>query len=393
MKGKKVSTLTLVLIAIAVLILLVIFLNLTLKNIRTVKTTITESSYISDELEGYAQRIGNLESVAFLDGKTLFENDVEILLVDHMEQSAAIVREGEYSGVEYEALDKRIINCNSYTATIDDKITIIINCDEILDDPVVRAVVASYVQGALGFVELSPEEVEYFPSADMDAEEGYYRYMMIEGLKKAVFEGENLKEFAYYYDGWTQHMEGKNQLAIMNFDYYDGIKEYIGLKVKMYEDGEFDAIEYLNGYLNEFGIYDKNEEHRVLGLLWCLLQEREGEDIYANRSWSDIYRYALRSTPYVDVDEADGFELYKQKFDLMTQSISEVISSTQQKVDDVPAVKLALISENYGDVIKVGDGKYIYCDFKARDENLIIIEKDYMLAEISSLSILYYCER
>lgn len=392
MTGKKISTLTLVLITVVVLILLIVFLNLTLKNIKTVKTTISETSYVSEELTYYAQRIGNLKSVVFLDNKTIFDNNIEILFVDHLGQSAAIVRKDGFTGVEYNTLDKRIINCNSYTATIDDKVTIIINCDEILEDPVVRAVVAAFVHGASGFVELSPEEVEYFPSVQMDVREGYYRYMMIESLREAVFEGENLKEFGYYYEAWTQLMEKQNQLSIINYDYHDGLKEYISLKVMMYEHEEFDILSYLNGHVNKFGIYDKSDEHLVLGLLWCLLQERDGEDIYSNRTWSDIYRYALRSTPYVDVDEADEFKQYKQKFDMMTQSINDVVSSTEELEKDVLPVQLALVSETYTGVIKVEDGRYIYCDFIARDENHKLIERDYMLAEISPFSILYYYE-
>lgn len=392
MTSRKISTLTLVLIAAFVFVLLIVFLNLTLKNIKTVKTTMKETSYISKELTHYAERIGKLKSVTFLDGKTLFDNDVDILLVDHLGQSAAIVRQGGFAGVEYETLDKRIINCNGYTAAINGETTIIINCDEILEDPVVRAVVAAFMQGASGFVELSPSEVEYFPNAQMDAKESYYRYKMIESFKETLFKGQSLKAFGYYYDGWTEYTQDKNQLAIINYDYHDGLKEYIALKVMMYEDSEMDVQDYIKQYINEYGIYNKNDEYRVLGLLWCLLQEGKGEDIYANRTWSDIYRYALRSTPYADVDEGDGFEQYREKFDMMTQNIVEVISSTKVREKDVLPMQLVLISETYSDVIKVGDGEYIYCDFIARNENKNLIKKDYMLTEILPYSILYYCD-
>lgn len=174
---------------------------------------------------------------------------------------------------------------------------IVLNCDKILGNAVERAISLSYRYILDNFKKLNPGEIDYFQTVKEDERERYYRYEMIEALKSAYFDNENLERFRYYYHMREKYM-GEKQLGIAEYDYYDGFKEYIELKVKILREPDYDIRAYIDNMINEYGIYNKTDEYKLMGLFWFLLADREGLDVLM-RDDVRVDRYKLYALQFL----------------------------------------------------------------------------------------------
>ena len=386
------KTSRMILIIIVLVIIFALFLNFAFKRIQTVEMDVTrdEEAQVSDKILGYIDEIRAMSDVEFISGVRFLDDDIQILLVDHTDKAAAMLYEDDYYAVDYGKLDKNLVYCNSYNVYIGKRPAVIINCDEILDDPLERAVVAVYQFKAGGFETLNPIKADYFPSRERDAGECYLRYKMVESLRAAYLNNSGLEEFYFYYRSWVDLPEVRDHEEIIKYDYYDGIKEYLKLKVRQLKDSGYDTGAFIDSFLNEFGIYDKDDEHSVLGLLWCLISERKDVDILQkDRMQSDRYRLLLKDTPYADFEDEDrnGFLI---RFNEMVQEIDNLISDANRDMADVVPVELILTAETYEGAAKIDDNHYIYRDYTARDEYGELIKAENMLVRISAYKIEYY---
>ena len=221
-----------ILIIIILIVIFGLFLNYSFNKIQTVdmNVEVIQIDNISPILQNNVNRLYSLSGIPFINNLTMFDYDIEIMFVDHQNKQAVLVGKNEYNSVEYQTLDKNIISCNSYTVYINKQPTIVVNCDEILEDPVAQAIMLSYQFGAQGFETLNPNEVEYFQNPNMDKVESYLRFMMIDSLMDVYFNDTTLETFNFYYDSWIEHSKEDRYQDIVNYDYYDGIREYIILK-------------------------------------------------------------------------------------------------------------------------------------------------------------------
>ena len=251
-----------------------LFMGVALKKIQTVdmEITVTEQALLGDVLpEVINDLIMYKDSV--LTGDTPI-SALELLLIDHINEEAALWREGEAASVDYGALDTGITYSNHYLVYIDNVPTLILNCDAILGDAFERGLVLSYQYRLGSLAKLNPGNIRYFQSSEENMNIRYQRYQMIESLKKAYESSSSLDAFAYHYQQWRDIM-GEQYLQVTEYDYYDGMKGYLTYKVRQLRDPNYDLMAYMDAQKNAYGIYSKLKEYELLGTLWFLMAERQ----------------------------------------------------------------------------------------------------------------------
>ncbi len=282
----EISSKKLVIGIIIVGALFVLFLNFAFNSIQKVEMDVTfdEDAYVSDYLMDIAETIASKADNHYVDDVSMNDIKMNLILVDHVNKSACFVEGEAISRLDYEELDRRYINCNSYLMTtgVNNRATIIVNCDEILGDAVARAISSMYHYGYCTTSVLSPERVEYFANKEQDMIVSYYRYQMIESAKSAYFDGEKLDVLYENYRLYSESLAENTAREAVNYDYYDGLKEYVYVQVMMEDDEGFDLESYINSFVNEQGIYTKDDEYKAMGLLLCLLLKEKGISITEN---------------------------------------------------------------------------------------------------------------
>lgn len=385
------STRKLILIIIGLTVLLVVFFNFALRQIATqsIKVTVDPYGIPSEHLQTQINQMEDLWHVAILDSVTPADNDIQILWVDHAQASAVLHTPDQRQVVEYDAIDPTILQCNQYSAHINGKTTVIINCDEILPDPVTRAVQMIYQQGILGHVDLNAEQAGYYPVIQLDETACYLRREMVDSLYTFLAYDTDLTAFKTYTTAWIDLVgEGKSQ-AIAQYDYYDGVKEYIQYQILRLRHGEILLMDYLMPYYNIYSIMDPTDEYRVMGLLWCLAREASGEPILLRSGMQrDPYRILLVDVPLAPLDEIDMDDAFLAAIEMMQSERTDFVRRVLAACDRIEPRPLTLQAEDYEHVIRTERG-YIYTNYTARLTDGTEIRSDAVLVEIAPYIIRY----
>jgi hypothetical protein len=383
-----------ILIIIGLLVLFFLFLHAALNQIQTVDLDIRTApdDTVTDELTGTAEAFLRYGGTPFIRDITIDDMGLQVLFVDHLAGQAVLARDGTHTPVDYQALDRSVIYCNQYYAYSAKQPTLIVNCDPILGDAAERAIIACYQYELCDLGALDPGNINYFETLDEDERERFYRYQMIESLKDVYFEGQGLDAFRFYYQQWCDHL-GQAYHEILDYDYYDGLKAYIEVKVRGQMTPNYDPKEYIASMKNEYGVYDKAVEYRLMGLLWCLVAEGEGQDIF-NRAGmgSDQYQKLLDDTPLGSINDDDDWHAFYRCYQLYMDDLVSMAEKCQNTAATIQPRELSLTAESYGQTIQVGESRYIYLDYIARDDQMEIIQKNCMLAKIQAYNILYYAD-
>lgn len=373
-------------------VLLALFMNYAFKKIQTVELKITTSTSqeIDEDIKRIIKEIDEIKDVAFIGKVTL--SDIQILFIDHLDEEAVFWENGNFEVVEYESLNKTIISGNSYVVYISKKPTLILNCDPILGDVVERATMLIYQYLIGNMSALNPSEISYFQTLNENIKEQYYRYEMIEAMKRSYFENESFEQVYHYYYKWSEIL-GEKHLIVGNYDYYDGLKMYALIKIKTYRNPDFNLEEYVNGKMNIYGIYSKEDSYSVAGLLWFLLADRDGVDVFSSDDVkTDRYKILLQGTPLITIEDKNAFESYEVKYKNYIKDIEYIVEISEKYINTVEPISLNLISEKYDETIKIDDNYYIYINYVARYDNLNLIKREYIITKVSPYKIHYYLD-
>lgn len=387
------NTKKMIIATIFVGILFILFLGYVFNNIQKVELDINilEGSEIDLKLNDIAHGIIDKYDVAFVDDISLKDIGTDILLVDHENKSACIIKRQLAYAVDYEKLDKNIVYCNNYIAIADGVKILIINCDKILGNAIARAIAAAYHYEYTETSSLSPESVVHFQTAKQDGETDFYRYAMIESAKNAYFNDEKLDDFYYYFDQWT-YLKGVNQYQeVINYDYYDGFKAYVTTKVLAELNDGFSMEEYLDSYKNKYGIYSKDDEFAAMGLLWFLLSEKQEKSVLYNEELRiDRYKTILEGVPLGQVDDEQLHFEYNKKFKQYQEDIKSIIELCKDDITAISPVSPIIVTETYEGTIKVADNQYIYINYIGIDSNSNLIKQEYLTADIQPYSMEFF---
>jgi len=383
----------LVLAIIFTSILFILFLGYAFNSIQKVELDIEimKGQEIDSKLSNIAKIIIDNNDVAFCDDISMQGIGTNILLVNHESDSACIISNQSVFAVEYEKLDKNMINCNNFIVLVNDVKTVIINCDDLLGNTVARAITAVYHYEYGGMERLNPESVVHFQTTEQDEQVGFLRYAMIESAKSAYFNGEKLDSFYYYYDQWVDNVGLNQYKEVINYDYYDGLKAYITAKVLVVTEKDFSLEEYLNSYKNQYGIYSKDNEFAIMGLMWCLIADKQGNNVLLKDDQkSELYKMMLEGIPLGEVDDKKAHTEYAKKFILYQKDIQRAIELCKDDVATITPVTLIMVTETYDGTIKVDNNHYIYINYVGIDSDHNLIEKKYLTIEIQPYSLKYY---
>lgn len=387
------DTKKLVLIIIFTGILFILFLGFAFNSIQKVELDIDilKDQEIDSKINNMAQMIIDHNNVAFCDDISMQDIGTNILLVNHESGSACMISNQSVLAVDYEKLDKNMVNCNQFIVLVDDVKTVIINCDDRLGDTVARAITAVYHYEYAGIERLNPESVVHFQTTEQDDQIGFSRYAMIESAKSAYFDDEKLDSFYYYYDQWVDHIGVNQYKEVINYDYYDGLKAYMTLKVLAVTEKDFSIKEYLDSYKNQYGIYSQDDEFAVMGLMWFLVTEKQGSNVLLKDDQkSELYNRMLEGVPLGEVDDKKAHTEYAEKFILYQKDIQRVIEICQDDDASITPVTLIMVTETYDGTIKVDNNHYIYLNYIGIDSHHNLIKKEYLTIEIQPYSLKYY---
>lgn len=387
------DTKKMIIAVIIVGILFVLFLGYAFNSIQKVEFDIEITDETIDiELSDIAETIISKYNTEYVDNKSLQDIDMDILLINHQNESACIIKGQQAYAVDYKKLDKSIVYCNSFLVESKGRRTMIINCDEILGNSSARAIANAYHYEFASSANLSPQNVEYFQTINQDETISFYKYAMIESAKQSYFIDENLDEFYYFYDQWIYYDGMNHYQEVINYDYYDGLKAFVYTKVMNDIDKRFDIKTYIESYKNDFGIYSKDDENKIMGMLWCLLMEKQGKNIFIkdDDKIKDMYKMLLEGTPQGYVEDDALKRDYHNDFIAYIKSIENTITEYKDDVNLINAISPTITAETYTGTIKVEDNYYIYIDYAARDIDNELLEQDYVLAELAPYTIKFF---
>ncbi len=317
-------------------------------------------------------------------------NTFGFLLVDHLDKQAVLWLNGEEEVISYEGLDVSIIYSNHYMAYISGKPIVVLNCDPLLGDAFERGIVLAYQYRFGTVTTLNPSEIRYFQSPKENIPVRYLRFQMIETLKDVSLDSADMEAFAHYYWKWQEQM-GENTHQVAEYDYYDGLLAYLTLKVRQMKDLEYDVESYIEGLQNDYGVYSKTSEYKVLGLLWFLVAENTGMPLYEDDDVkSDRYKLLIHSVPYSTVEVNDNYSEFQEAYgrylaDL--EGLSEEMVMVQAKLEPI---SLELVSESYDETIQIGVDLYVYTNYRGRLADMSVIDAQTMLARVSPYNIEYF---
>ncbi len=305
-------------------------------------------------------------------------------------------------------MDELITRGNHYFAYVDNEPTLILNCDSILGDPFERTVVLAFSQRLNSLSKLNPSKLNYFQTINEDIEVRYIRYNMIESLLRAYSEtdpkkdldssalDENLAAFGAYYSSWKDLL-GEKTLHVSEYDYFDGMKAYLTTKVRRLRDSEYDITKYIDGMTNGFGLYSKSREYEVMGLLWFLLAEDKGMDVFSNDDVrSDRYKLLLDGVPYTSVEslkdnQTISYDDYEAIYLEFQSELEDQVVAIRDQFKDSEPITLNLISESYSDTVVVDENTYMYLDYVARyDDNTLLTSNQQLVEMTPPYTIHYY---
>ena len=374
---------------------LALFLGFAFDSIQKVNTSfeIIEDGEIPAEMAEVADAILQNHAVPYVDGITLDTIGMDILLVNHQIQAACLVQNQKKLAVDYETLDTTIRHCNQYRLIANGSDTMVINCDEILGDPVVRAIAHAYHYAFASTETLNPASIDYFPSVNQDETISFYRYAMIESAKQCYFGDAPLHDFYCFYDQWINVQGLDTYQEVILYDYYDGLYAFVKAKVLQGFDSGFDLAEYIKQYENDFGIYAKDRESEAMGMLWCFLREKQGEPVIVEQAEiKDIYRSLLGNTPLGQAEYTALEARYHQAFSEYMHYIADITDRHQNDMQSMPSWIPSLTAETYAETIQVDANYYIYLDYTARKDNNDLLALKAVLAKISPYTITLFTD-
>lgn len=376
--------------------LFLVFLGYAFSSIQKVDMDIEvmHSKAIDAKLKSIANEIIEKSSVQYVDNVSIQDINTDILLVNHQNKSACIIKGQSVLAANYEKLDKNMVYCNNFIVLVDGRKTLIINCDEILGNAAARAISYMYHYEYVTTNNLSPQSVECFQTITQDETISFYKHAMIESAINAYFNDEKLDRFYYFYDQWSYYKGTNHYQEVINYDYYDGLRTFVYAKVLDDIDINFSMKEYIDSFKNQYGIYSKDDESSVMGMLWCLLMEKQGRNIICDEdARSDIYIMLLEGVPQGQVEEKDLRNDYHEKFVKYIGRIDKIIEEHKEDMTAINPISPIITAEVYSGTIKVEDNHYIYIDYRAREEDNTLMQQDYLTAKVLPYTIEYFIRK
>ncbi len=384
------SSKKLIMMIIVASVLLVLFMGYAFKKIQTVdiKLTYLDSPLKDQSLLEVRDTLNEYKDVTFVSDSTI--GSINVLLVNHRSQTSVLWHEGHTQVVDYMKLDPSIINGNHYMAYNSNEPTLILNCDPILGDPFERAVVITYQHRLSSLTDLNPSEIDYFEHTDENVIHRYERFQMIESLKSAYLHSNDLETFGYYYIKWKEDV-GEDYQLIIDYDYYDGLAAFLTYKVRQLVEPDYRVELFLDDMINPYEVYNKSTEYEVMGLLWFLIAEEKGLNLFQKDDVrTDHYKLLLDGTPYTSIEEGTSYNDYAEKYQAYQKGLKSLVDTAVLQSENDDLISLNLISESYGDTIKVADTKYIHLDYKGRYKDDSLLEKEVLMVEVTPYSIKYF---
>lgn len=375
--------------------LLMVFLQKAFNNIQKADIDFTDATGpASERLESIADDVIDSYDVMFVDETSLRDLNLGILLLDHAEASALLIKDGTKKNIDYGSIPTSVSYCNTYIVEANQMETMIINTDVLLGDPFVRTIAYGYHYRFAKMNTLNPESIDYFITTQQNKETRFLRYMMIESAKAALLDDTNMDVLSYYYDEWGTRISDDVRNNVSNYDFYDGFLSYVSWKAMLYQDPDIALSQYLDGFINEDHIYDQDTEFRVMGLLYCLLAEREGIALI-DTGKRPVNRYSalLRNSVIGDGDalESDKRVQFEVNLSSHISQVESMIQMNQATLDSGKKKDIVITAESYEHAIAVEDNAYIYMNYQARLEDGSIFEVPYQVVRITPIKV-YYLE-
>lgn len=384
------QTKRLVLILIIAIIAFGLFMGYALKKIQTIDRDYTYlDEPLTDEHLLDVTKTLNKHKEETLVGQAPI-SAIKVLLINHLSETAVLWHGEVIAVVDYTSLGDAERHCNYYWVYSDDEPTLILNCDLLLGDPFERAVALAYQQRYGDISRLNPEPFSYFQGSNEDPRERFYRHAMILSLMEAYDERDDLEVFGHYYRAWADTV-GESHLAITEYDYYDGLKALIKMRVRQLENSSYTPKDYIATLQNDQGIISKSREYEAIGLLWWVLAEKKGLAILESDDVrTDKYKLLLDGVAYAPIDDTEAYENFKITYESYNKEVESLINKAQSYASEQQAITRELLSERYEDTLLVSDKLYLYLDYVAREDDQTLIKKEMLLVEISPYSIKYY---
>ena len=336
--------------------------------------------------------INNALDIIDKDSKNEFEfiNNSVILLIDNVNKDAVIYSKGEINSLKYNEIPNNIIKTNSFYLEINNENTIIINIDPLLGDLEERIISESYKYLFLSQNKLNPFEIDYFTSKNEDVLLRYYRNMIIDEL---INENMDIKRVKYFFNEWENYnSDDYNNVA--HYDYYEGSKEFYKIKVKRKNIKDFNLNNYIENKRNKYGFFEKEDEYRIIGMLLLDYADRNNINLIRDsQTENNMYKNLLYKTPLINCEANISYNEFEINYNKYLENLPRIINENFNEFSNTDDVKFTfndLTAEKYDYTFKINNNYFIYFNYKARTNDNLIIEKDYVIAYITPNKIEYY---
>ncbi len=336
--------------------------------------------------------INNAIDIIRKDNKNEFKfiNALSILLIDNVNKNAAIYSKGKISSLKYDDIPKNITKTNSFYLEINNENTMIINIDPLIGNLEERMISESYRYLFLSQNKLNPFEIDYFTSKNEDVKLRYYRNMIIDELLKKKGD---IKRVKCFFSEWENYnSDDYNNVA--HYDYYEGSKEYYKIKVKRKNIKDFNLNNYIENKRNKYGFFEKEDEYKIIGMLLLDYADRNNVNLIRDsQTENNMYKNLLYKIPLINCEANISYDEFEINYNKYLENLPNIVNEDFNEFKNTNDVKFTfndLTAEKYDYTFKINNNYFIYFNYKARTNDNLIIEKDYVIAYISPNKIEYY---
>jgi len=336
--------------------------------------------------------INNAIDIIRKDNKNEFKfiNALSILLIDNVNKNAAIYSKGKISSLKYDDIPKNITKTNSFYLEINNENTMIINIDPLIGNLEERMISESYRYLFLSQNKLNPFEIDYFTSKNEDVKLRYYRNMIIDEF---LDENMDIKRVKSFFNKWENYnSDDYNNVA--HYDYYEGSKEYYKIKVKRKNIKDFNLNNYIENKRNKYGFFEKEDEYKIIGMLLLDYADRNNVNLIRDsQTENNMYKNLLYKIPLINCEANISYDEFEINYNKYLENLPNIVNEDFNEFKNTNDVKFTfndLTAEKYDYTFKINNNYFIYFNYKARTNDNLIIEKDYVIAYISPNKIEYY---
>ena len=384
----------LIIAIIIIAVIFVFFIRYTFQSLQNVELTLdtfqieTSDSSFKKELEF----LDRYRGYGFIDNFSL--DNLQIVLINHFNEKAFLWNDLIDNGNKeliYKEIPDNIKYSNSFLVWLNKHKTLIINCDDLLGDTRERIIVDSYKYLQMSESKLNPKEISFFSGVNENVYERFLRNKMLESLLDTYINNKTLESFRFYYEKWQEEV-GEICNLISEYDWYEGSKEYITVKVKQEIEEDFKIYDYIQNKRNKYGFFDKEDEYSIIGLIINLYAEKNDIILYDSSQYqNNIYKILLNNTPYISREfDSNSFEVFKAQYEEYKEDMINILETFNYDEQDIIMSYEDIISEIYHGTFKIDKNYYLYQNYKARLKDNSIVSKDYIFVRVSPYKIQYF---